>query len=122
MAETESVISSDGREFHLSRTGGRKEVKEERFDLIPANPLRELAILYGRGARKYADRNWENGYDWGLSFTALNRHLWAWWGREDQDPETLVSHMTNVAWHAFTLAEFARTHPEYDNRPKGVES
>lgn len=99
-------------------TGGAKGTKIERFDLIPKLPLEALARLYGQGARKYADRNWERGYEWSLSFAALNRHLWAWWGGEDNDTETGVSHLTNVAWHAFALREFMSTHPELDNRPK----
>jgi len=98
-------------------TGGEKGTKEARFDLIPIHPLTELARLYGRGASKYADRNWERGYDWSLSYAALMRHLTQWWGGEDIDPEMGLSHLASVAWHAFSLAEFERTHPELDTRP-----
>jgi hypothetical protein len=45
-------------------TGGVKGQKLARFDLIPVNPLWELAEHFGRGAQKYADRNFERGYDW----------------------------------------------------------
>lgn len=30
-----------------------------RYDLIPLGPLRRLAELYGRGAEKYGDSNWQ---------------------------------------------------------------
>ncbi len=99
-------------------TGAEKGTKLARFDLIPPGPLPELAKHYGLGAAKYEDRNWERGYDWGLSFAALNRHLWAWWGGEDIDPETGSPHLAAVAWHAFVLLEFTATHPEKDTRPK----
>ena len=89
-----------------SFTGGQKGSKLARFDLVPAGPLYDLAEHYGRGAIKYADRNWEKGYNWSLSFAALNRHLWAWWNGENVDPETGSSHLTAVAWHAFALREF----------------
>lgn len=101
-------------------TGGEKGTKEVRLDLVPIYPLTELARLYGRGAAKYADRNWERGYDWSLSYAALMRHVTQWWGGEDRDPEMGTSHMASVAWHAFTLAEFERTHPELDNRPTAL--
>lgn len=98
-------------------TGGEKGQKLARYDLIPAGPLRLLAEHFGRGARKYEDRNWERGYAWSLTFAALNRHLWAWWGGEDIDAETGSPHLAAVAWHAFALLEFAETHPELDDRP-----
>lgn len=102
----------------VSSSGGEKGVKLARYDLIPAEPLRLLATLYGRGAEKYDARNWERGYEWSKSFAALNRHLWAWWAGQDHDPETGVPHVTNVAWHAFALAEFMHRHPTFDDRPE----
>jgi hypothetical protein len=100
------------------QTGGEKGSKLQRFDLVPAYPLWLLAEHYGRGARKYADRNWERGYSWMLSFSALMRHGWKWLMGEDIDPETGSPHMIAVAWHAFALVEFSQTHPELDDRPK----
>ena len=38
--------------------------------------------------KKYADRNWEKGYAWGLSVAALRRHLAEWLKGESIDPET----------------------------------
>jgi len=98
-------------------TGGQKGSKLARFDLIPAGPLTALAEHYGKGAAKYADRNWELGTEWHLNFAALMRHAWAFWGGEDLDPETGSAHMTAVAWHAFALAHFMVAHPELDTRP-----
>jgi hypothetical protein len=58
-----------------SSTGGQKGVKLERFDLIPAGPLAELALHYGRGARKYDPHQWRKGYEWSKSISALGRHF-----------------------------------------------
>lgn len=99
-------------------TGAKKASKLARFDLVPVDPLYQLAEHYGRGAEKYQDRNWQKGYPWGLSYAALCRHLLKWWSGEDIDPETGSNHMTAVAWHAFALLEYTRTHPEMDDRPK----
>lgn len=102
--------------IHTSPTGAQKAGNLERYDLVPAEPLRQLAEHFGRGAKKYADRNWEAGFDWSLSFAALNRHLWQFWAGEDIDTETGSPHIIAVMWHAAVLAEFAATHPEFDNR------
>jgi hypothetical protein len=87
-------------------TGGEKGQKLERFDLVPNEFERALARHYGVGSRKYADRNWEKGYAWGLSVGALRRHLAAWLAGEDNDPETGSNHLIAVAWHAAALYVF----------------
>lgn len=88
-------------------TGGEKGSKLARFDLIPTRALWLLAEVYGRGARKYADRNWERGYAWGLSIAALERHFNAWKSGESIDEETGCHHLAQVAWHVFTLLTFS---------------
>lgn len=89
-----------------AKTGGEKGSKLARFDLIPAEAVWALAEHYGRGCAKYADRNWERGYDWGLSVAALERHLTQWKLGESIDAETGSHHLIAVAWHAFALFIF----------------
>lgn len=101
-----------------SATGGQKGSKPERYDLIPVGPLAHLARTYGFGAEKYDDNNWQKGYDWKLSYAALQRHLNAFWGGEDFDPEIGTPHLANAAWHCFTLMWFMENRPEYDSRAK----
>ena len=98
-------------------TGGQKGQKLERYDLIPTQPLKEVARHYGIGAQKYEIRNWEKGYQWSLSYAALQRHANAYWGGEDNDQETGSHHLTAVIFHALALLEFKTTHPEKDDRP-----
>lgn len=109
-----------GQDFAVSATGGKKQKKLARYDLIPAGPLLELAELYGRGAAKYADRNWENGYDWSLSFSALQRHAWQFWDGENFDEETGAAHLASVAWHALALLQFMQQqkYAQFDDRPQ----
>ncbi len=87
-------------------TGGAKGSKLARFDLLPWEVLWEDAELYGAGSQKYEDRNWEKGYAWGLSIAALGRHLTQWLRGEDTDPETGISHLIAVRWHAGALRWF----------------
>lgn len=98
-------------------TGGAKGSKLARFDLLPWDALWQVAEMFGRGARKYADRNWEKGYSWGLSHAALGRHFAAYMMGEDYDahlptcPADCVEHteglhIVAVAWHALVLVAF----------------
>lgn len=123
MKEHEAVVSNKfvkGSEIRsVSRTGGEKGVKLERFDLIPVEALTKLATHYGIGAEKYDDNQWRKGYEWSKSYAALQRHLTAFWGGEDIDPETGSPHMAAVAWHAFTLMTFMDEYPDFDDRFKG---
>lgn len=98
-------------------TGGAKGSKLARFDLIPCTPLWEVAKLYGKGAEKYEERNWEKGYDWNLSYAAALRHITQFWMGEDYDEETGCHHLSSVIFHCLALMEFGETHPELDNRP-----
>lgn len=87
-------------------TGGAKGSKLARFDLLPYDALTLVAEHFGKGASKYADRNWERGYDWGLSMAALQRHLAAFWSGEDVDEETDSLHLQAVVFHALALLTF----------------
>ena len=105
----------------FSSTGGAKGVKIARYDLIPAAPLYELACLYGVGALKYDERNFEAGYEWSKSFGAMQRHAWLFWNGEDIDPETGCHHLASVVWNAMALMLFTQTHTELDDRPQSVQ-
>jgi hypothetical protein len=100
------------------KTGGQKGQKLARMDLVPVQPLWELAEHYGKGAKKYSDNNWRKGVAWSLNYSAALRHLALFWKGEDIDPETLSQHVIAAAWHCFALAEYSRTHPELDDRSK----
>lgn len=131
-ADLSSLVASVIKEETLTTdpdTGGQKCTKLARFDLIPTAPLWELAEHYGKGARKYEPRQWEKGYAWSLSYQAMQRHVNLYWSGEDYDTckpdcpkdcaqHTGSHHLAAAAWHCFTLMEFARTHPEKDDRVK----
>lgn len=109
-------------------TGGQKGQKIERFDLVPAEAERQLALVYGAGAKKYDDNNWRKGYDWKLSLGALRRHLNAFQRGENFDPEISelagepVLHLACVAWHANTLMVFFTEGLGTDSIPERQET
>lgn len=88
----------------------------ERYDCIPAEAARQLALHFGVGAKKYDDDNWLRGYDWRLTFAAANRHAEQYRAGETHDPETGSHHLIAFAWHMLVLDEFSRLYPQYDTR------
>ncbi|AGS81010.1 hypothetical protein [Caulobacter phage Cr30] len=89
-----------------------------RMDLIPPEAMLALGRHFEIGAKKYADRNWERGMDWGKCCASLERHLQAWKSGEDYDVETGSHHMIAVAWNAFVLFTYAIRGIGKDDRPK----
>jgi hypothetical protein len=87
----------------VSATGGEKGSKPAQFDQIPTVAMIELAKTYGFGASKYSAHNFRKGYDYSLSFSAMQRHAWAWQGGQDLDEESGLNHLAHVAWHCFNL-------------------
>jgi len=68
------------------------------------------------------DRNWEKGIAWSRVYGAALRHLNAWYGGENLDPETGRSHLWHAATNIMFLMEFENTHPELDDRPSNKKS
>lgn len=89
-----------------------------RYDLIAPEALEGLAKVYTIGAKKYGDRNWENGIDFSRVYSALQRHAWVWWAGEEFDPDG-QHHLDSVMWNAATLRAFiARGMSAHDDRPR----
>jgi hypothetical protein len=95
-----------------SSTGGVKGTKLARMDLVPEDSLWQLAEAYGKNLAKYpldeetGLENWRLGYNWSLSYAAMERHLNQSKAGEKLDPEFGVNHLASVAWHAFTLMHY----------------
>jgi hypothetical protein len=90
----------------VSESGGEKGVKAEAYALLPSEALDEIARVYAFGAEKYAAHNWRKGYEWNKSFSAMMRHLWAFWRGEDLDPESGLSHLGHAGFHVLGLLTF----------------
>lgn len=96
----------------------KKDENKIRMDLIPSEFMFALGEILTFGAQKYEDRNWERGMKWGRVFSALQRHLWMWWGAKthtktnfllgDLDVETEKSHL----WHAACCLVFLISYEE----------
>lgn len=83
-----------------------------RFDLITPIGLRRLAIIYERGAVKYAPRNWEAGMPISRCIDSALRHINQYkegWSDED--------HLAQAAWNLFAAMHFEEVKPELQDLP-----
>ena len=100
-----------------SMEGMKHDAGKPALGLLAPEMLFGVGEILDYGAKKYAARNWEKGISYTRVFSGLMRHLWAWWGGQDCDPETGKSHL----WHAgcglmFLIAYEARGMKDYDDR------
>lgn len=101
--------------------GNKHDSGKPRLDLIPPEAMFALGRVLAFGAQKYADRNWEKGFAWGRSVAALLRHLFAWIGGQDKDPETGFCHLDHVLCNVVFLVTFWHRNVGTDDRPKMPE-
>lgn len=70
------------------------------------------------GAKKYASHNWRKGLHQSRLLGAALRHVVAYLGGEDRDPESHLSHLYHASCCLMFASELLETHPELDDRWK----
>jgi hypothetical protein len=105
-------------------TEGRKDDDgKDPWNLVPWDAVRGIVKVLRFGAGKYGERNWENGMAWSRPFSALQRHLTAWWEGDAKDPETGYSHLWHAGCCLFFLISYEIRGVGADDRPvSGVDS
>lgn len=95
-------------------TGAVRDLREGkgRYDLVSPFALKRLAIVYEKGAKKYADRNWEKGMPHTRYLDSAIRHL-----NQYLQGDTDEDHLGHAAWNVFAIMHMQETHPELDDRP-----
>jgi hypothetical protein len=101
----------------LQKAGVKFDEGKVRYDLLPPEGVHAVAVILTGGAAKYAPRNWELGMDWSRPFGACLRHLFAWWGGENRDPDTGRSHLWHAACNLFFLIAYEKRGKGTDDRP-----
>ncbi len=84
--------------------------------LLSTIALNRTAEVMAFGAQKYATNAWRAGMDWSRLIGAALRHITAFNGGEDADPESGLSHLAHAACCIMFLLEYEETFPEGDDR------
>lgn len=70
------------------------------FALLPVEALDDIAKVFGHGAEKYGPYNWRKDLhetSFSRTYSSIQRHLNAFWQREDNDPESGFPHLAHAA-------------------------
>ena len=91
-----------------------------RVDLLPIEPMMQIATVFGFGAKKFFAKSYRQGETvvWSRTYGSIMRHMMAFWSGEDKDPESGLSHLAHAACCIMFLLEFEKTHKELDDRYK----
>lgn len=106
-------------EMKITEQGARRESNEGRgrFDLFPYEAMEALAKWYEDGAKKYGDRNWENGLSVKDCINRMIRHaIKAGNGMTDED------HLSAVMWNAAAAITMRQRRPDCDDHPWGPKT
>lgn len=81
-------------------TGSVRDTRDGkgRFDLIPAYPMKRLAVHYEHGSKKYGDWNWSRGQNLSRYIDSALRHL-----NNYQAGDREEDHMIAAAWNIFAF-------------------
>ena len=95
---TSDILSDehDALTFHPLSGGEKFDYGKPRLDLLDAYAIEQLARVLSFGAQKYAAHNWRGGITKGRLMAAALRHLFAYLGGQDTDPETGLSHVAHA--------------------------
>lgn len=88
----------DSKKREVFVTGANRDIRigKGRFDLLPWDTVRALAIHYELGCNKYGQRNWEKGIPVSKYLDSAARHLGqAILGMDDEN------HMIAAIWNMF---------------------
>jgi len=112
--ETQVIVDPNSPDKGKKYDGGKPMVQ-----LLSPVAMTKIAEVMTFGAKKYGPDNWRQGIAWTRVLGALLRHVFAYLGGQDKDPETGLSHLAHAGCCAMFLLEYEETHREKDDRYKG---
>lgn len=87
-------------------------------DLSLLSPIWILGVgrIMSFGAKKYAPNNWRKGIELTRLLAAALRHIFAFLGGENKDPETGELHLYHASCCLMFASEMFETRPDMDDR------
>ncbi len=98
--------------------GKKNDQGKPELGLVPKSLIWAVGTVLTMGAKIYGTHNWRNGLAWSRPYNALLRHLTAWWGGEDLDPESGLSHLWHASAELAFLVEYEESKAGLDDRYK----
>jgi hypothetical protein len=89
-----------------------------RLELVPPSAIIALGQVLGYGAAKYSEHNYLKGMAHTRLIGAALRHMFAWIGGEEIDPESGLSHLSHALASIAMLIETKARNVGTDDRYK----
>lgn len=109
----------------MSESINPKEIagaKKVPLQLLPTEPLREIAKVLECGAAKYGEYKWREVEIAASTYVgAIERHLFEWLDGSDQDEESGLHPLAHVAASCLIALDAMRVGKFVDNRPKLID-
>lgn len=104
--------------INATGTGVKHDQNKPDLSLLSPIALMKTAEVMNFGRKKYAAHNWRGGFLWSRPLAAALRHIFAYLGGEDKDPESGLSHLAHASCCILFVLEFEETHKDLDDRYK----
>ena len=96
--------------------GLRYNKNKPKWSLVPQSALLPMVEVLEFGAKKYEAHNWMKGLSVNEICESMKRHLDAFMEGENNDPESLLSHIGHIQCNALFLAWMVENRPDLDDR------
>ena len=83
-----------------------------RYDLIPVEVLEGVARVFGHGAAKYEDNDWQRGINTSNHYRAVMGHMADWRMGKETDAESGYHHLDHALARLIML-RYQTIYPEY---------
>lgn len=110
---------TESAEEEMKTQGAKHDDGKHDWSLLPPDATEEVIRVYEHGVNKYGRDNWRKGLYFSRIFSAIMRHLWAWWKGADRNAEDAnLKHLAQAAWGCLTLLEYTKNskYGLFDNR------
>jgi hypothetical protein len=102
----------------MTNEGVKHDQEKPDLSLLPIEFLSDVAKAMQHGEKKYGRYNYTGGMAWHRLIAACLRHVYAFAGSEDLDPESGVSHLGHAGACILMLSVYVKRGLGQDTREK----
>lgn len=102
----------------MSDQGIKHDAEKNQLELLSPLWILGVGSVLTFGAKKYASWNWAKGLKRTRVMGAALRHIFAYLGGQDNDPESGLSHLYHASCSLMFAAHLHETRPDLDDRFK----
>lgn len=106
MSQTEEVVLE----------GTKHDAGKPDMSLMPSDAFFLICEVWTFGQKKYAAFNWSKGFGWRRPIAAALRHIFAWLGGENNDPESGLPHLAHACCCLIMVLSFQARGTGKDDR------